>query len=39
MKPRHLKMYMDIAETVSKQSSAIKLQVGAVAVKMIGSSV
>ena len=33
MKQRHLQMYMRVAEAVAETSSAIRLKVGAVAVK------
>ena len=33
MKPKFVPMYMEIAEIVSKQSSAKRLQVGAIVVK------
>lgn len=33
LKPRHLQMYMRIAEAVAETSSAVRLKVGAVAVK------
>lgn len=33
MKEKYIKMYMDVAQVISQQSSAVKLQVGAVIVK------